>query len=326
MGGIVSQVDAGIRGSQEGRASRRGPLVAVRWLALAGALLALGLGLRLTTLDRITIHLDDWMPWLTRPAVVLYFFDSEERFLVPVTRRVPSEEATPAGAARELLRAPQGRAKLAAPFPMGASLSLLEVQDGMALVEVTAEGTDTAAFSGSLATRALSRTLQEFPGIESVRLVVNGMAAGQTSSPRAEATSHPIYYTHGPLLVPVEAGANSPRQALDRYLAGPRPAGLEGLPEDVRLLEYRFDASRGLAYVNFAYTPSVRRLALDDPYRIRRTLTGIIATLTEYREVQAVMLGFQGQARLGLGECADLLRAPQVRPRALNDEAVLSGL
>lgn len=322
MEGIISQREGRTHGSQE-RASRRGLPGSVRWLALAAAMLALGLGLRVTALDGTTVHLDEWLPWLNRPAVTLYFFDSEARFLLPVTRRVSSAAVTPRGAVSELLRGPQNKGKLAAPFPVDASLSRFDVQDGVALVEVTAEGV-APSFSGPLAWRALSRTLQEFPDITSVRLTVDGVTVDQVSSPPLDTTLHPVYYTYGAFLAPVEVGARSPRQALDRYLAGPLPGGLEGLPADVRLLEYRFDASRGLAYANFAYTASVRQLALDDPYRIRRTLTGIIATLTEYPEVQAVMLDFQGQARLGLGECADLLRAPQVRPRALNDEAVLS--
>ena len=46
-------------------------------------------------------------------------------------------------------------------------------------------------------------------------------------------------------------------------------------------------------------------------------------TLTELKEVQAVMLDFEGQAQLGLGQCRDLLRTVQLRPDILNDERII---
>ena len=122
--------------------------------------------------------------------------------------------------------------------------------------------------------------------------------------------------------MPDASGYTSPQEAIAQYLIVPAlGSGLEGLPEDVRLLEYRFDVTRGLVYVNLTYTESVRQVALSDVSRMRRTLIGIIATLTDFDEVQAVMLDFQGHTRLGLGQCADLLLAPQISPHAPNDDA-----
>jgi hypothetical protein len=64
-------------------------------------------------------------------------------------------------------------------------------------------------------------------------------------------------------------------------------------------------------------------LALDKPERMRLVLLGLIATLTEFPVVRTVQIDFQGQTRLGLGQCSDLLRTPQPRPQLLNDERLL---
>jgi hypothetical protein len=68
----------------------------------------------------------------------------------------------------------------------------------------------------------------------------------------------------------------------------------------------------------------VRTLALEQPDRMRLSLLGLIATLTEFPSVRAVRLDFEGQTRLGLGQCSDLLGAPQPRPALLNDERLLA--
>lgn len=323
-------------------------------LALVAALVVAGLGLRLVPTERLPIDLDQWLPWVNPPTVTLYFPDDQERFLVPLTRRVASEDVTPEGAARELLQGPQDQGRLGPVFPDGAHVSRIEAQDGMALVEITTEPAAGADLEfDALAQQALVSTLKGFPGVESVRLMVNGTLVKEASATSVPKQDHPVYYTYGPYLVPVTVEASSPEEALVRYLEGPAPhlgseirnpkrrperrpefieglvegsairnSQLEGLPADVRLLGYRFDTGRGLARVNFTYTDSVHQLALANPDGIRRTLIGIITTLTGFPEVKAVMLDFEGHAQLGLGQCSDLLRAPQVRPAVLNDERI----
>ena len=295
-----------------------------RWLALAVLLVGVGLLLRLGTVGQPPIHLNRWLPWVSPPTVTLYFPDSQGRFLVPVTRTVGSAGATAQAAVEELLQGPLDKEELSTPFPLGSRLSLFDFQEGVAQVHITTERPESADLLDiSRTLEMLARTIQEFQDVESVQLLVNGSLLGDISvtSPR----SHSIYYTYDSYLVPTTNGYTSPQEAIAQYLIGPDPgSGLEGLPEDVRLLEYRFDATRGLVYVNFTYTESVRRLALSDVSRMRRTLIGIVTTLTDFDEVKAVMLDFQGHTRLGLGQCADLLRAPQIRPKALNDEAVES--
>ena len=98
---------------------------------------------------------------------------------------------------------------------------------------------------------------------------------------------------------------------------------MTGLPSDVRLVGYAHDPADGSLSLNFSYTPSVRMLALEHPERMRLLLLGMIASLTEFPSVQTVRLDFEGQTRLGLGQCSDLLRTPQPRPELLNDERLL---
>lgn len=125
-------------------------------------------------------------------------------------------------------------------------------------------------------------------------------------------------------LVASPAPATEPRAALAAYLSGPPAAELTGVPSDVRLLAYDFDAATGVLSLGFTYTPSMRTLALERPDRMRFLLLGLIASLTEFPEVRAVQLDFGGQGRLGLGECSDLLRTSQPRPALLNDERLLA--
>jgi len=132
-----------------------------------------------------------------------------------------------------------------------------------------------------------------------------------------------LYYASANGLVALPTAASGPRAALDAFLAGPPDPDLVGIPSDARLLGYDFDAGRRLLSLRFAYTPSIRTLALERPDRMRFVLLGIIATLTAFPDVGAVQLDFGGQSRLGLGECSDLLRTPQPRPALLNDERLL---
>ncbi len=291
-----------------------------RWLVLLIVLAGVGLILRLTAAGPQSISLSEWLPWLNPPTVTLYYPDNQARFLVPVTRRVDDKSVTPAGAIEELLKGPEDRQMLASLFPSPTRLSSLEIQDGLALVGIT---TDTAFEPSPMITKAIARTLDNFAGIEMVRLVLNGDNLGESPVPPQGAGDDALFYTYGPYLVPVLVTASGPEEIIQLYLEGTDLPALTGLPEDIRLLEYRFDAERGLLYTSFNYTESVRQMALEDPEGIRRSLIGIIAALTAFPEVKAVMLDFEGHSRLGLGQCSDLLRAPQLKPQILNDEALL---
>ncbi len=295
-----------------------------RWPLLLIVVVGAGLVLRLATAGMQPMSLIEWLPWINPPTVTIYLPDSQARFLVPVTRRVAEDRVTPAGAIEELLKSPKDNRMLAALFPLQARLSNLEIQDGLALVEVTTGGSeDGGNLPAPMAVKALARTLGDFEEVETVRLLLNGEGLGESPVRSRGTGGGTMFYTYGSYLVPVPVPASDPEQIIRLYLEGSGIPALVGLPEDVRLLEYRFDADRGLIYTSFTYTESLRQMATENPEGIRRSLTGIIATLTGLPEVQAIMLDFEGHSRLGLGQCSDLLRAPQVEPRILNDEALL---
>jgi spore germination protein GerM len=169
-----------------------------------------------------------------------------------------------------------------------------------------------------VASTAIIETMTKLPGVTSVALSAEGKPLSEL------ATRVPLlYYASSNGLVGVPVNVTSARAALDAYLSGPSASELTGLPSDARLLGYDYTQAEGLLSLKFAYTSSVRTLALDKPDRMRLVLLGLIASLTEFPGVRAVQLDFGGQTRLGLGQCSDLLGAPQPRPELLNDERLL---
>ena len=180
---------------------------------------------------------------------------------------------------------------------------------------------DLSAGEGDLtqeAETAIVETMTALSGVNSVTLSLEGKPVTDLAKRRPL-----LYYASANGLVAVPVADTTPRAAINTYLAGPPDPRLSGLPADVRLLKYEYNPAAGLVSLNFSYTPSVRALALDHPERVRFVLLGVVASLTEFAGVQAVQLDFEGRTRLGLGQCSDLLRAPQPRPELLNDERLL---
>lgn len=315
-----------------------------RWPALIAAVLMLGAALRVFTSPSPISDLGGWLPWLNRPTVTVYFTDSEGRYFVPISRPVSSDEDLPRAALEELVRGPKAGAGLRRTVPPTTEIRRLDVQDGVAYVDFTrallagtsaefipskAEGLSTGLDEDDVVrtVTAVGKTLMALPEIEDVRVTVEGQpleAAGVGSAPTGN-TTVTLYFTYQDYLVPIDqplpGGSNTPRRAMEAYLQGPPSDGsLAGLPSGTELLAFDFDPDNGLAYVNMTYTEDVRALAIAEPEQVRLILTSIIFTLTEFPQIQAVMLDFEGHAQLGLGQCRDLLRTPQVRPAVLNDE------
>lgn len=254
-------------------------------LILAAAAVAVGLLARAIPGAAAPGGLARWLPWGAPPAVTLYYPDASGRHLVPVTTGISGDLADPATLMGALAGEP----------PAGLGL-------------------DGALAGSALAGEARAQTIAAWPAA----------AAAAAAGVEAPEPSPLLYYVAGELIVAIPTVADGPRAALAAYLAGPADAGLAGLPADVRLLGYEHDARNGLLRVNLSYSPAVRALATDEPETMRRVLLGLIATLTSHPEVQAVMLDFEGRARLGVGQCAELLRTPQRRPDVLNDARLLA--
>ena len=256
------------------------------------------------------------LPWLESNAVTLYYPDRGSDALVPVARTVG--ETPDAGLAlAELAAGPVDTRKLGP--ALGAVAPTVRVEGTTALVEYP-----VGSGPGALELAALERTLMELPEIDEVR-IASGAVVLESDSAYAGLN---LYYADDAYLVPVAAaGVTDLGEIVDLYLEGSgRRAGLVGLPADVELVDYRLDPDRGLLIVDLTYTDSLREFALANETVMRRILEGLIATFTQFESVDGVLLSFEGHTRLGQGGCSDLLRAPQVAPRAVNDEAKVLSL
>jgi spore germination protein GerM len=297
--------------------SRTGNDRLARLLQISGllAVLAAGFWLRSLSPGKPPFRFGEWWPWARTATVTLYFSDGQSLF--PVSRRMPVTTELPSAVLRALLAGPDVRSSLKSWIPASTVIRSFSVSGEMANVNLSG-----AFLEGSsrpeLANAAVIETMTHLPGVSSVALSVEGKPVAMS------ATRMPLlYYGSANGLVARPISASGPRAALDAYLSGPSDSELTGFPADVQLLGYEYSETNRSLSLNFTYTPSIRTLALDKPDRMRLVLLGLIATLTEFPEVRTVQLDFQGQSRLGLGQCSDLLRTPQPRPQLLNDERLL---
>ena len=296
---------------QTGLRPRRYGRVVAR-VAIVAALICGGLILR--TLDPLNLAAAVRWPWPSTTVVTLYFGDGA--LLFPVSRRMADGEDLPRRAIEALLAGPPatGRA-LTSLLPQGVTLRSVRTDGDVTHVDL---GSPAELDDAVHAVSAIVATLTRLPGVEAVWLSVNGVPVSATPIRRPMA-----YYASADGLVAVPLDVADPRAAVDAYLARPPGSRLVTLPADARLLGYAFDETDGLVSLRFAYTESLRTLAIERPAAIRSLLLGLIATLTEQPGVRAVYLDFGGQSRLGLGQCSDLLRVRQARPFLLNDERLL---
>ncbi len=292
-------------------ARRRLPARAPWGLLLVVAAVAAGLLARTGAGQQALAALAPRLPWAARPAATLYYPDAAGRFLVPISVALAGDPADPGALVAALAAAPPAGLGLRPLIGDGGAAREVTLEGGAARLDVTAGGVGDAP----LARLALAQTLAAWPGGAAAELMLEGAPAE---------AGRLLHYVAGELIVAVPTDAAGPRAALEAYLAGPADAGLTGLPAEVRLLGYALDGRNGLLRVELSYGPAVQALATERPETMRRALLGLIATLTAFPEVQAVMLDFEGHARLGVGQCADLLRTPQTRPEALNDARLLA--
>lgn len=293
------------------RRHSRLPLGILLFVALFGA----GFWVRSLPPQNLAPGLGGW--WLWKPATMVTLYFSDGQFLFPVSRRMPTNDDLSRAALQALLAGPSADSGLTNPIPPGVQIRSFQVADGIAHVDLSAaflaEQSDTQEGQ-----TAIIETLTALPGVSSVALSVEGEPlAGPTRRTPL------LYYGSANGLVAVPVSATTPRDALTAFLSGPPDVQLTRLPRDVRLLAYEYGAADGLLSLNFSYTASVRTLALDRPDQMRLLLLGLIASLTEFSQVRAVRLDFEGRTRLGMGQCSDLLRTPQPRPALLNDERLL---
>jgi spore germination protein GerM len=281
----------------------------VGWVLVVAAVIGGGVWMR--TLPPGALLAAGPFKWQTRTIVNLYFVDGP--YLFPVSRPFETNDRLPRAALEALLAGPGPSATLQRAIAHGVEIRSFNVADGVARIDLSgALGDERTALA------AITATMTGVPGISSVAVNVDGHPL-QASTRRTPL----LYFPSADGLVAVPSQAADARATLDAYLSGPPAPEMTGVPADVRLLAYDYDAADRLLSIGFTYTPAVRTLALEKPERTRMLLLGLIASLTEFPGVRAVRLDFGGQSRLGLGECSDLLRSPQPRPALLNDERLL---
>jgi spore germination protein GerM len=164
---------------------------------------------------------------------------------------------------------------------------------------------------------ALWHTMRSLPDVQKMLITVAGK---DLALPPADRRMLFFYSLSQSRLVSVPVNARSHMEALKLYLQGTGDASLIGLPADVQMLGYEIDPIRSSLALNFSFTPSLRQLGTEQPESTRSLLLGLIATLTQFPEIETVTLEFDGHSRLGLGECASLIGTPQTQPTVLNDE------
>ncbi len=286
-------------------------------LLIVVSVLVTGLVARVLFMDSsgLTSTLSEWLPWLRGMPVTLYFGDG--RFMVPVSRNLSGDADSPQTLVEAMLAGPDKRSGLVSLIPDGTTIRDLSVEAGLATLDLSSE-----LLQGDLQPAALALTwsLLSWPGIQRVQILAEGAPLTLSSQ-----SATPLFFVHNHRLVAVPTTASTPRAALDAYLDDPPAPDLVGLPSDVGLVSYGFNEANGLLALNFTYTQSLREYAVANPDSMRRVLIGLIAMLTAFPEVKAVTLDFEGHSQLGLGQCANLLRAPQTRPEVLNDARLLGG-
>lgn len=114
-----------------------------------------------------------------RAEVTVYFVKSlpTEFVLVPVKRQVAREQNMPKAAMEELLAGPAPGSELLPSVPPGTKLRDLQIEERMAVVDLSREVIDN--FNGGarmewLLLAAIANTLTEFPQIDSVQILVDG--------------------------------------------------------------------------------------------------------------------------------------------------------
>jgi len=258
-----------------------------------------------------------WLPWLDRTNVTLFFADGDAEYLVPVSRTVSKDEATPQALLDSLLAGPTDGSGLTTPIPADTTVNSV-TQDGTSLTVDLGGG--YSADAPFLTHEAVFQSLRSWPGVEDVFISVDGVPLDTNSS------GHVLYFYNEQLDMLVAQPTNliRPGDVLTAWLEGPDDPDLIGLPADIDVLGVELAANE-LLTLEFTFRDSLRDFAVDHPESVRRVLEGLIATFnTGFPDVGGVLLDFEGHNALGLGQCANLLNTVQGVPEVLNDERLLS--
>lgn len=279
------------------------------------AILFLGFMLRsLSGNPLVREWIDKQLLWFHRTPVTLYYTDKSSNHYVPVSLSIAGNVDAPRALFKSFSEWPKDVIGLPQPVPAGTKIRKLSLEGGELQLDLSEHFLQADL---PVATPALWHTMNSLPNVQKVHISVAGVPL---ALPPADRRMLFFYSLPESRLVSIPAKAYSHVEALETYLKGTGYATVIGLPADVQMLEYEFDPIRHSLVLNFSYTSSLRSLGTDHPESTRAVLLGLIATLTQFPEIETVSLEFDGHTRLGLGECASLIGTPQTRPMVLNDE------
>lgn len=311
---VVSDRHDTTDGARDSRESPAGARRRWRVMALVAAVFVLGILARSMAIDGSDSFFVRWLPWMQRTPVTMYYADPDRPVLVPVSRSL-DRSATVDDFVTGYLAGPSAGSGLESPIPPGVTVGAVTLDEGVLRLDLSGDPIDQP-----LAIEALHHTLLSWDGVESVILTVGGAEV-------AASGSHLLFFYDEArdMLVSEPVALDAPRDVIAAFLQGPSGSGLLGLPGDVKMISFEYDPSRELLRLDFTFTDSVSRFAVDHPRATRRVLEGLIATMTiGFPQFEGVYLDFEGHSALGLGQCADLLRNLQVTPETLNDERLLA--
>lgn len=241
-----------------------------------------------------------------RTLVTVYFTETEQRFLVPVTRAVG--EATPAVALAELLAGPLNGTSLAPAVATATRIDLAQA-DGRVVVTASPE-------PGPMGQEAIARTLLSLPGVHSVS--VSGRLWTETAALAPEGL-RPVYYPYGAIPVPVwrplaaeGSGVEAMRAALLAFLHDPPPPGLHAPPPGVQLADLVVKGD--VAHVQLEFSPEIARAITAGAWNFAPYYLSVIYTLTEFPGIRRVQFDFPGLTAVALAQCRTPLSIPLPRP------------
>lgn len=282
----------------------------------------------------------------------LYYPDINNRFLVPVTRKISSTEMIARSIVENLIAAAEpdpelSRVKLYPPIPSNTIIRGLNIEDGLATLNLSASFLTYPQETERLVLGSICGSLLQFENIKRVLITVEGVkidkfpggTPGRDPFEEEDVMINPeisdevedyqsstaltVYFAYGApnriLYVPVirvlsDPPAEDPAKAsLEELLAGPRHRSdlFSDIPADTRLLD--FEIKDGIAIVNLS--------AEFTGYHGGKTgeenmLNLIVLTLTAYEAVDEVKILVAGKEII-LPEGADL-SLPLSRPEQIN--------
>lgn len=258
----------------------------------------------------------NWFPWLNRTSITFYYADDSGKYLIPVSQTIDNNANSHQTVIDTLMEDPKEGRGLVSIIPRNMEFLSTSIDENIVTVDITLSEISTDL---TLPILAIRYSFQSLPEVDGVIFTIDGNPMDSAIS-----SSHLAYYIQNDLFVAIPTEAGSPEVALNEYMARTNKDGLVGLPSDVHLLDYDVNSVNGLMSLNFTYTDSIRELGIEQPETMRQVLIGLIATMTQFPEITAVSLNFEDHARLGFGQCADLLRSPQIAPIIFNDRRLVS--